>query len=110
MRNMVVSFFSVCVLWVGLINATAAITDELRACAQLVKKGLREIPVERGDRFLGKVQKDTALCRGGETALKYRDTPWVDWSNYWATGDASTKKEGSKARTLLGEHLKPNGR
>jgi hypothetical protein len=50
------------------------------------------------------------LCRGGERAVNYRHTPWVDWSNYWATGDATTKKEGSEAKTLFGEHLKPNGR
>ena len=50
------------------------------------------------------------MCRGGENATTYQNTPWVDWSNYWATGEASSKKEGSKAITLVGEHVKPNGR
>ena len=110
MKNNTLFLFSVFVLLAGLIGCTESSNDELQACAELVKKGLRDIPADRADRFLGKVKEDTALCRGGEAALKYRDTPWVDWSNYWATGDETTKKEGSKARTLIGEHLKPNGR
>ncbi len=103
--------FSFSLLFMLVLSAcTESPNEELRACATLVKEGLREIPDDRADRFLGKVEKETALCRGGEKAVEYRDTPWVDWSNYWATGDASTKKEGSEAKTLLGEHLKPNGR
>ena len=83
---------------------------ELKACAEVVKEGFRPIAKDRADRFLGKVRKDTALCRGGEKAVEYLDTPWVDWSNYWATGDEGSKTEGYEARTLIGEHLKPNGR
>lgn len=66
--------------------------------------------MDRADRFLGKVQKDTALCRGGERALKYVDTPWVDWSSYWATGDAKTLAQGHEAATPFGRHVLPNGR
>ncbi|MBN7795974.1 peroxidase family protein [Parahaliea mediterranea] len=84
--------------------------EELEACASMARDGLLEIPEDRAERFLGKVERDTALCRGGQQALAYRHTPWVDWANYWATGDASSRKEGSEARTLLGEHVKPNGR
>ena len=29
------------------------------------------------------------LCRGGEKSLQFRLTPWVDWSQYWGTGDLS---------------------
>jgi hypothetical protein len=76
----------------------------------VVQRGLRPIAEDRADRFLGKVHKDTALCRGGEKAVKYLDTPWVDWANYWATGDESSKADGAEALTLIGEHLKPNGR
>ena len=47
------------------------------------------------------------MCRGGEHAVKYRDEPWLDWPNYWATGDASTQTPG----VLLSKgHLSPNGR
>lgn len=95
---------------IGLAACTDSPREELDACASMVRDGLLEIPENRADRFLGKVGEDTARCRGGEKAASFRNTPWVDWSNYWATGDESSKKEGSKAITLIGEHLKPNGR
>lgn len=98
------------ILQAGLVACTDSPSEELQACADIVKKGMRPIAKDRADRFLGKVTKDTALCRGGQKAVDYRDTPWADWSNYWASGDESTKKQGSKALTLIGDHLKPNGR
>jgi hypothetical protein len=96
--------------WVGGAACAASSPAELRACADLVKQGFRPIAEDRADRFLGKVTNDAALCRGGEKATRYRNTPWVDWSNYWATADETSKADGSEARTLVGEHLKPNGR
>ncbi|MCP4767464.1 MAG: hypothetical protein GY875_14450 [Gammaproteobacteria bacterium] len=92
-----------------------AIADEsssLEACKEMVKGGLRPLPENRAERYLGKVGSEVAaICRGGEKATLYRSTPWVDWSNYYATGDASTRSEdGYKAITSLGEHLEPNGR
>ena len=83
---------------------------DVEACVEMAKDGLRPIAEDRSKRFLGKVSEGAALCRGGEKAVTYRDTPWVDWANYWATGDDSTKEEGAEAITKLGEHLKPNGR
>ncbi len=98
-------------LALGLLNACTDSSDEdLKACAELVKGGLRPIADERDQRFLGKVEEATARCRGGDRAVAYRDTPWVDWTNYWATADNNSKAEGSEALTLIGEHLKPNGR
>ena len=84
--------------------------DETEACVEMAKSGFREFSDDRTERFLGKVEESTARCRGGERAVKFRETPWVDWSNYWATADESSKKEGSEAITKLGEHIKPNGR
>jgi hypothetical protein len=60
-------------------------------CLKLLQGGFREVASERGARFLGKVEEATAGCRGGERAVRYRATPWVDWSNYWGTGDASSR-------------------
>jgi len=81
-----------------------------RACARLVAGGLRDLADSQTERFTGKVGADAAECRGGERALAYRHAPWVDWSNYWATGDANSKATGREATTLLGRHLGPNGR
>ena len=83
---------------------------ELNDCRTLLKHGFRPIPEERNKRFLGKVSKETANCRGGKKALKYRDGPWVDWTNYWASGDASSKAQQRQSLTKIGKHLKPNGR
>jgi hypothetical protein len=50
-----------------------------------------DIATTRGERFLGKVTEDAARHRGGERAISERSRPWVDWRNYWATGDADSK-------------------
>ena len=84
--------------------------SDTKACINMVKGGFRPIDDDRTKRFLGKVEADTAQCRGGQYAVKYRYTPWGDWGNYWATGGAGSMKDGAEAKTKLGEHLKPNGR
>ncbi len=63
------------------------------ACAEMVAHGLRDIADVRTKRFLGKNDEARAGCRGGERALQGRAVPWVDWSNYWGTGDASSKSD-----------------
>jgi len=59
-----------------------------------------DIAATRGERFLGKVTEDAARHRGGERAISERPRPWIDWRNYWATGDADSKVPGFAA--LLG--------
>ena len=66
----------------------------------MLKRGLRPLAEVRTQRFEGKVSAPVALCRGGEAALAARNTPWVDWSHYWATGDASSKS-GKRDDTRL---------
>ncbi len=68
--------------------------DALNACAQAALKGFRKIAPTRDQRFEGKVTEPTALCRGGHQALLFRDTPWVDWSHYWGTGDMTSLPTG----------------
>ncbi len=67
---------------------------ELQACAQMVLSGFRKIADIRNQRFEGKVTEATALCRGGQKTLQFRLTPWVDWSQYWGTGDMSSLPSG----------------
>jgi Animal haem peroxidase len=81
--------------------------EELKACAEVVNSGFRPVAKERTERFLGKVQEVTAKCRGGDRAVSHRDTPWVDWSNYWATADADSFYPGTDS---VKGHLRPNGR
>ena len=114
MKNYLPSIFLQIIFVSGLLSpgySSAAETEsDTRACIETAKTGLLKIADDRSRRFLGKVQEDTARCRGGEEAVKYLNTPWVDWQNYYATGDAGTKKEGRDAITKLGKHLRPNGR
>jgi hypothetical protein len=66
------------------------VLPDIVSCGELIADGPRPIASERTARFQGKVQEVTARCRGGSKAVAYRDAPWTDWSNYWATGDART--------------------
>jgi hypothetical protein len=68
----------------------------LHACAQMVVDQLKvlKIPADREKRFQGKLSQATDLCRGGYLATEFRGTPWVDWSNYWGTGDVSSLPKG----------------
>jgi Animal haem peroxidase len=81
--------------------------SELEACARLLESGFRKVADERTERFLGKVKEDTARCRGGKRAVEFRPLPWIDWPNYWATGDA---KSLARQSGVDGRHLTPNGR
>jgi len=81
--------------------------NDIFACIQMATTGFRPITDQRADRFLGKVEAATARCRGGENAVLRRSEPWVDWQNYWATGDAASRALGSFLET---GHLDPNTR
>jgi heme peroxidase len=79
--------------------------SDLDACLKVAAQGLRPVAQDRSQRFLGKVQEDTARCRGGDRAVAGRGLPWIDWQNYWATADAASRAPGSGS-----DHLSPNGR
>src|SRR5262245_1805982 len=78
--------------------------ENLESCVNVAERGLRPVADDRSERFLGKVREDTARCRGGDRAAEARSLPWIDWQNYWATGDASTRSGSSTT------HLSRNGR
>ncbi|SEM12079.1 Animal haem peroxidase [Syntrophus gentianae] len=99
-------FLGVAAILLLLTGCTSSI-QELKSCAELVNSGFRPVARERTERFLGKVQENTAECRGGEKAVRFRSTPYVDWANYWATADSSSFYPGT---TTIGGHLGPNGR
>ena len=95
-----------------LLAACAGITPEQAAsdakeCAEMLAGGLRPLADERDQRFNGKVADAVARCRGGARAAEFRSTPFVDWSNYWATGDSASYLPGTRS---VGSHLSPNGR
>jgi hypothetical protein len=77
--------FTLCGLSI-LLTACSEEAKELKGCEQLLKEDLQATPETRDRRFLGKVSAAAALCRGGERAVEFRKTPWVDWSQYWGTG------------------------
>src|SRR5213594_903376 len=74
------------------------LVTSLKGCADEITTGIRPIAQTRDRRFLGKVQPNTAQCRGGDVAVQRREPPWVDWRNYYGTGDASTKGWGTQTK------------
>jgi len=89
-------------------DGTLADTDD---CAKMLAGGLRPLADERMDRFNGKVGEPVARCRGGDRAAQWRGTPYVDWANYWATGDAASFAPGTRSLgSGLAGHLAANGR
>ena len=81
--------------------------DDFKECAEMVAGGLRPLAADRDQRFNGKVGDAVARCRGGDKPEAFRKTPYVDWANYWAAGDATSLLPGT---TSVGGHLLPNGR
>jgi hypothetical protein len=65
----------------------------IKACVDSLNAGVRKIAPDRTTRFLGKVNEPLARCRGGDTAVSFMRTPWVDWSSYWGAGDATSKSQ-----------------
>lgn len=101
-----------CLLWVSLALLVGCASSEggksdFASCVDMVAGGFRPVAAERDQRFQGKVGEDVARCRGGDKPLAFRSTPYVDWANYWAAGDASTLAPGT---TSVGLHLSRNGR
>lgn len=94
----------------SLLSPVVVADSDTKACIKMASSGLLEIADDPTQRFLGKVEEDTARCRGGKKAVKFRNTPWVDWQNYYASGDQQSKHQGDQAITRLGEHLYPDGR
>ena len=64
---------------------------DLEACVRTLWAGFRPVAEDRAQRFLGKVEEDRARCRGGARAVELRRGPWVDWPQYWATGDSGSR-------------------
>ena len=79
-------------------------TPQDKACLEMFVGGLRPVATDRADRFNGKVAKTTAFCRGGQHAVDFMAFPWVDWGNYYATGDASSKFPGDNSTAPLSKN------
>ena len=82
-------------------------TSRLGSCIAYALSGFRDVAADRSARFLGKVSEDTARCRGGEAAVAWRKTPWVDWSQYWSSGGMPSRFEGLTDKL---DFLSPNHR
>jgi hypothetical protein len=67
------------------------------SCAAYAIGGFRAVATDRADRFLGKVAEDTARCRGGDAAFRWRKTAWLDWPRYWSAGSDRSRAAGLSA-------------
>ena len=66
-------------------------TSEVACVQTFVSGDIQRVGQLRTERFLGKVSETRARCLGGQYAVDYRSGPWLDWPNYWATRDASSR-------------------
>src|SRR6267142_3056557 len=73
----------------------------IAACGKMIADGLRPVATARNKRFQGKVEDFRARCRGGDKAVLFMRTPWVDWPNYWATGDTTSKSSNLDTRLSI---------
>jgi hypothetical protein len=81
--------------------------SEFGSCVAYALGGFRETQANRKARFLGKVQEDTARCRGGSAAVAWHKTPWIDWQKYHMAGGEESRVSG--LASWLGP-LSPNQR
>jgi Animal haem peroxidase len=78
----------------GLVSCGRDGNDEsVTAKACLAAVTIRPIAGMRTERFEGKVNEFEARCNGGYRAVVGLGTPWVDWQNYWAAGDSTSKSD-----------------
>ena len=71
---------------------SASSSDSTKDCAEmLLQRDIQTVAKTREQRFLGKVPDTTARCLGGKHAESLREGPWLDWPNYWAAGDATSR-------------------
>lgn len=103
-KRLLLGFAGVIVLGAA-VGFLAFPATDVPSCLEQARRGFRPVATDRAHRFLGKVQPFTAGCRGPERVQQASATPWVDWSNYWATGDAATR-----AGFSLVPRLNRNGR
>ena len=75
------------------LSLTGCSESSLEGCVETLAGGPLPIATARDQRFQSKVRESTARCRGGEVALKFLNTPWVDWANYYATRDAASLED-----------------
>jgi hypothetical protein len=95
-------------LALALLGAYRFVRDaRLGSCVAYALGGFRAVAQERSARFLGKVHEDSARCRGGEQAVAWGSTPWIDWQRYSAAASADSRVSGLAAK--LG-FLSLNGR
>ena len=81
---------------------------ELTACSSYVFEGFRPIAKERTGRFLGKVEEDTARCRGGGQSGRTA-APSRGWIGRTTGPPATPTLWRMASRDAIG-HLAPNGR
>jgi hypothetical protein len=81
--------------------------SRIGSCIAYGFAGWRPVATDRSERFLGKVTEDTARCRGGEAAVQWRKTPWIDWPQYFSAGGEQSRYFGLSDKLSF---LSPNHR
>src|ERR1700759_1767588 len=65
--------------------------EDVKGCLDAGVAGRTPVAQTRDRRFQGKVRTSSAQCRGSDKAVKATLLPWLDWPNYYGTGDQTSK-------------------
>lgn len=89
--NRSTAFAATAMLALLTISTGDVIRSELACISTLMFGDVQRVAQMRTERFLGKVPETRARCLGGQYAVDNRKGPWLDWPNYWATRDGSSR-------------------
>ncbi len=88
-------YFTVLIAAALSVTVSGCQDSEFAACFEQILNERRPMAETRDQRFEGKVPENVARCRGGEKAVGFRGLPWLDWPNYFATGDQTSRASAS---------------
>jgi len=81
------------ITWLSLLTACSGdvFKSEMACVGTLFSRDIQRVAQVRTKRFLGKVPETRTRCLGGQYAVDHMKGPWLDWPNFWATRDASSR-------------------
>lgn len=98
------SHFPIVIVLTGLLllSGCDALEPEISCLSVLMQDDIQHVAKTREQRFLGKVTGRRAHCLGGDHAVALNRNPWLDWPNFWGTGDSLSLSSSPLASSFFG--------
>ena len=85
-----------------LLGGCDALESETSCLSVLMQGDIQRVAKTRERRFLGKITGKRAHCLGGDHAVVLSQNPWMDWPNFWGTGDSLSLSSSPLAGSFFG--------